>query len=43
MNVLEVVEPGVDGVFRHVEGLTRFLAANGVRVSLAFATAASSR
>ena len=36
MNVLEVVEPGVDGVFRHVEGLTRFLASSGVRVSLAY-------
>jgi glycosyltransferase involved in cell wall biosynthesis len=36
MNVLQVVEPGVDGVFRHVEGLTRFLAARGIRVSLAY-------
>jgi glycosyltransferase involved in cell wall biosynthesis len=36
MNVLEVVEPGVDGVFRHVEGLTRFLCAQGIRVSLAY-------
>jgi glycosyltransferase involved in cell wall biosynthesis len=26
MKVLQVVEPGVDGVFRHVEGLARFLA-----------------
>ncbi len=36
MNVLQVVEPGVDGVFRHVEGLTRFLAARGIGVSLAY-------
>lgn len=36
MNVLQVVEPGVDGVFRHVEGLTRFLSGRGVRVSLAY-------
>jgi glycosyltransferase involved in cell wall biosynthesis len=36
MNVLQVVEPGVDGVFRHVEGLTRFLASRGIRVSLAY-------
>jgi glycosyltransferase involved in cell wall biosynthesis len=36
MNVLQVVEPGIDGVFRHVEGLTRFLSARGVRVSLAY-------
>lgn len=36
MNVLQVVEPGVDGVFRHVEGLTRFLGSRGVAVSLAY-------
>lgn len=36
MNVLQVVEPGVDGVFRHVEGLTRFLSERGVQVSLAY-------
>jgi glycosyltransferase involved in cell wall biosynthesis len=36
MKVLEVVEPGVDGVFRHVEGLTRFLASRSVQVSLAY-------
>ena len=36
MNVLQVVEPGVDGVFRHVEGLTQFLAARSLGVSLAY-------
>ena len=36
MNVLEVVEPGVDGVFRHVEGLVQFLASRAIRVSLAY-------
>jgi glycosyltransferase involved in cell wall biosynthesis len=36
MNVLQVVEPGLDGVFRHVEGLTRFLTSRGVQVSLAY-------
>ena len=36
MRVLEVVEPGVDGVFRHVEGLTQFLASQAVGVSLAY-------
>jgi glycosyltransferase involved in cell wall biosynthesis len=36
MKVLQVVEPGIDGVFRHVEGLTRFLAERGVQVSLAY-------
>jgi glycosyltransferase involved in cell wall biosynthesis len=36
VNVLQVVEPGVDGVFRHVEGLTKFLASRGVNVSLAY-------
>ena len=36
MKVLQVVEPGVDGVFRHVEGLTRFLSGHGVQVSLAY-------
>lgn len=36
MKVLQVVEPGVDGVFRHVEGLTRFLVASGIGVSLAY-------
>lgn len=36
MNVVQVVEPGVDGVFRHVEGLTKFLVSRGVGVSLAY-------
>jgi len=36
MKVLQVVEPGVDGVFRHVEGLTRFLASRDIGVSLAY-------
>jgi glycosyltransferase involved in cell wall biosynthesis len=36
VNVLQVVEPGVDGVFRHVEGLTRFLTSRGINVSLAY-------
>ena len=36
MNVLQVVEPGVDGVFRHVEGLTQFLSSRSLRVSLAY-------
>jgi glycosyltransferase involved in cell wall biosynthesis len=36
MNVLQVVEPGLDGVFRHVEGLTRFLTSRGIQVSLAY-------
>lgn len=36
MNVLQVVEPGVDGVFRHVEGLTQFLTSRSLGVSLAY-------
>jgi glycosyltransferase involved in cell wall biosynthesis len=36
MRVLQVVEPGVDGVFRHVEGLTQFLASRSIGVSLAY-------
>src|SRR5947208_5201592 len=42
MKILQVVEPGVDGVFRHVEGLTRFLLARGVGVSLAYSDARGS-
>lgn len=38
MNVLLVVEPGVDGVFRHVEGLCRFLFSRKVTVHLAFSS-----
>ena len=37
MHVLQVVEPGKDGVFRHVEGLCDYLLTRGdVRVSLAY-------
>jgi glycosyltransferase involved in cell wall biosynthesis len=35
LKLLQVVEPGADGVFRHVEGLTRFLLAQGIAVDLA--------
>ena len=38
MTVLEIVEPGLDGVFRHVEGLVDFLLAAGVRVHLAYSS-----
>jgi hypothetical protein len=38
MNVLTVVEPGVGGVFRHVEGLCRFLFSRGVTVHLAYSS-----
>jgi glycosyltransferase involved in cell wall biosynthesis len=41
--VLEVVEPGNGGVFRHVEGLVRHLLANGVRVHLAYSDRRGSR
>lgn len=34
--VLLVVEPGVDGVFRHVEALSHFLLAKGFAVDLAY-------
>lgn len=36
MRILIVVEPGVDGVFRHVEGLVHFLLAEGETVHLAY-------
>lgn len=36
MNVLVVSEPGVDGVFRYVENLCRFLSAQGATVHLAY-------
>ncbi len=36
--VLQVVEPGVDGVFRHVEGLVDYLHARDVSVDLAFSS-----
>ena len=36
LRVLQVVEPGVDGVFRHVEGLVHYLLSVGVEVDLAY-------
>src|SRR5580704_18502408 len=36
MKVLEVTEPGVDGVFRYVETLCHFLIERGVEVHLAY-------
>ncbi|MBK9991606.1 MAG: glycosyltransferase [Verrucomicrobia bacterium] len=43
MHVLQVVEPGKDGVFRHVEGLCDFLLTRGdARVSLAYSDVRSS-
>ena len=38
MKVLIVVEPGVDGVFRHVEGLCHYLFSQGVNVHLAYSS-----
>ena len=38
VNVLTVVEPGEDGVFRHVEGLCRFLFSRGVTIHLAYSS-----
>lgn len=38
MKVLLVAEPGVDGVFRHVEGLCRFLFSRDVAVHLAYSS-----
>lgn len=38
MNVLLVIEPGVDGAFRHVEGLCRFLFTRDVTVHLAYSS-----
>ncbi len=38
LHVLLVVEPGRDGVFRHVEGLTQFLHDHHHRVSLAYSS-----
>lgn len=42
LSVLLVSEPGVDGVFRHVEGLARFLLGAGARVHLAYSSARGS-
>lgn len=41
--VLLVVEPGLDGVFRHVEGLVDFLLKRGTRVHLAFSSCRSGK
>ena len=38
LRVLQVVEPGTDGVFRHVEGLCHFLLAAGHEVHLAYSS-----
>lgn len=38
MKCLQVFEPGVDGVFRHVEGLARFLFERGHRVGLSYSS-----
>jgi glycosyltransferase involved in cell wall biosynthesis len=42
LRVLLVTEPGVDGVFRHVEALTHFLLGEGHRVDLAYSDVRSS-
>ena len=38
MSLLLVVEPGLDGVFRHVEGLVGYLLDQGVRIHLAYSS-----
>jgi glycosyltransferase involved in cell wall biosynthesis len=38
MRVLTVSEPGLDGVFRHVEALVHYLVARGVEVDLAWSS-----
>ncbi len=38
LRILLVTEPGVDGVFRHVEALAHFLLAQGHRVDLAYSS-----
>jgi glycosyltransferase involved in cell wall biosynthesis/cellulose synthase/poly-beta-1,6-N-acetylglucosamine synthase-like glycosyltransferase len=38
LKVLLVVEPGLDGVFRHVEGLVDFLLGDGMQVNLAYSS-----
>ncbi len=43
LSVLQVVEPGVDGAFRHVEGLVHFLAQKDVEVHLAYSSLRGSR
>ena len=36
LKILLVVEPGIDGAFRHVEGLTHYLLDHGLEVHLAY-------
>jgi glycosyltransferase involved in cell wall biosynthesis len=36
LRILLAAEPGIDGVFRHVDGFTRYLIANGHEVHLAY-------
>ena len=43
LTVLLVMEPGLDGVFRHVEGLLDFLLKRGIRVHLAYSSRRSGR
>ena len=38
MRVLTVSEPGLDGVFRHVEALVHYLVQQGVEVDLAWSS-----
>lgn len=42
MRILQVFEPGTDGVFRHVEGLVKHLIQNGVIVDLCYSSIRSS-
>ena len=41
LHILLVCEPGVDGVFRHVEGLADYLLARGHTVDLAYSSCRS--
>ena len=43
MKVLVLSEPGVDGVFRHVENVAHFLLQRGVEVDLAYSSVRQSR
>lgn len=36
--VLQVFEPGIDGVFRHVEGLVQFLVGSGIPTDIAYSS-----
>jgi glycosyltransferase involved in cell wall biosynthesis len=38
MNILQVIEPGMNGAFRHVQDLSEFLISKGHRVSLAYSS-----